>query len=153
MSALSVYNAILDAEVKAVQGLGLAYSGVALPVLKRKLPKVGENLDTVPCVIVCPSEAPEKVVQADAEGGKFVTYGSDLVLVAANNQDQSKNLDTQLSWREQVEYLAEPQTLPPVPGVWMVQVTPGTPIDRAKVSQNYDYSPIGLQVTTREKRS
>jgi hypothetical protein len=151
MPAQSIYNSILTAVQQAVEGLTLELGAATLPVVIRKLPKVQEPLDTVPCVLVVPA-APEQVEVANFEGLVYVWYTVGVVVVAANNQDFSSNLDSYLSWREQIRRLFQAPSLPGVSQVWDTEVHPEPVIDPEAVNADYDYSGLTLRFRTVEPR-
>lgn len=147
--AASVFNAVADATVQAVSSLGLQFGAASLPVLKRKLPKIGETLESLPCLIVCPS-TPEKAKYL-CFGKVKVQYAFQIVMVAAGNRDFAANLGTYLDWREQVRRLLQKKgALTGVAEVFDQDAIPEVVIDRNAVNSNYDYSALGLIVTTAE---
>lgn len=152
MAAASIYNSILQAIQAAVAGLTLTLGTTVLPVYLRKLPKIGEDLDAVPCVLICPSEKPEVVEDAAGEGYVYVSYGVEIILVAAGNQDFAANLDFYLSARQQIRQLLQGVFLAGVPSAFNLEMVPETPIDRGAVSANYDYSALSVRVHSSEPR-
>lgn len=151
MPAASIYNSILAAVQQDVAGLTLELGPTVLPVVIRKLPKAQEPLDTVPCVLICP-DAPEQVEVANFEGLVYVWYTVGVIVVAANNQDFATNLDTYLSWREQIRRLFQAPTLAGVSSVWDTEIHPEAVIDPEGVNDNYDYSGLTIRFRTVEPR-
>lgn len=135
----------------AVAGLGLTFDTAPLPVLKRKLPRVSETLEMLPCLLVCPSTRPERY-QPAAEGLVFLDYAVDVSMAAPGNRDWATNLDQYLQWRQQIRGLFQGPLLAGVSAVYDTDITPGTPIDRTLVNSNYDYSTLGLLFSAIERR-
>lgn len=152
MPAVSIYYSILQAVQSAVAGLTLTLGATVLPVSIRKVPPPGEDLNAVPCILVCPSEKPETVEDAAGEGYVYVSYGVEIVLVAAGNQDFTTNLDFYLNARQQIRQLFQGTSLAGVASVFDLEMVPETPIDRGAVSANYDYSALSVRVKSCELR-
>lgn len=152
MAAASIYYTILTSAQQAVSGLSLVLGSTPLPVLIRKLPKLGETLDSAPVVLICPTEQPEKIIDYATEGLVYVEYGVEIVIVAANNQDYLSNLDSYLNFRQQIRLLFQGTTLTGAPTVCDMDMIPEAPIDRALVAADYDYSAISVRFKSCESR-
>jgi len=151
--ATDVYFSILEQAQAVVAGLGL--EGITGSNVKlRMLPVAREVLDTVPCVIVCPSEGAEEVepLSFEDDAAFEVTYGVDVVQVEANNADFSTNLEDYLRAREQRRRAFHEQLLQNVDQVFRVRMRPWAPLDRSKLSQLYSYSGFTLLFSTVEPR-
>lgn len=149
---MSVLGDILDEIVSEINKLELVYppnspDAVEVPVKKRKLPRVGETIDTLPMICVCPAERGE---QSKRLGAQYeVKYFAEIVLISANNDDQRANLDLFLDWREKIRNLFLTEV-----GNFDVAFTGNdsrSTWDRAKISENYDYLPLDLSITTIER--
>lgn len=153
MSAESVYQSILDTVKETVEGLELNGTGDpgAPTVAIRKLPKAGESLDTLPMIVVSPSETPEEV-RPLAFGGVFrIRYRVEITVIRSGNRNVIKGLDICLDWRQQIrKALQVTGAFEDVDDVYDVDFTPEVVIDRNMVNSNYDYSALGLVVTTAE---
>lgn len=136
----ALYSTIIDAAVTIIQALSL--SGLSSSnVKKRALPIVGEVLDTLPCVVVCPSARNMTSVPLEAEGMREVVRWVDCVVIAAKNQDQTLPDDV-LRWVEQIhDALAPPRALG-IAGIFESDVEPWVPLDRRLLNENYAYSGI-----------
>ena len=124
-------------------------------MLKRKLPKVNETLDALPVIIVCPSQTPEEIGDASFDNLVDVFYNVDIVFVAANNQDQSTNLDEWLEWRQQIRRaFGQPDSITStVASIWDIEIRPMAPLDRTQINNNYDYSGLTIRFKSQEVRS
>lgn len=144
--ATGVHNSILTAARTILAGLTL--SGIdAANVKIRKLPSVREVIDTLPCVLVSPSDTPERIEPLSFEDGAKhrVVYAVDVVVVAADSADFSTNLSTYLRWREQVRRALDQPTLAAVAPVFDVDVEPFSPLDREQLSKLYAYSGLSFR--------
>lgn len=152
-----IYQDVLTEAKAKLQGLALP--GIASNVQVMKLPGVDEQIDTLPLLALVPADEPEEIKRLDFEGTKNVTYVMEVVAIskgkkllgAEGNGDPNDNLFRQLDWRQQVRDLFYNQAaLSAVPQVRRITVAPGKPVDRRKVSQNYEYAAITVRVVTRE---
>lgn len=147
------YFPALQAIQTMLQGANLVdWNGNALPFAIRKLPKVDEQIDTLPlCCIVPPSRAPDKRPVAFGPIYKL-TYPVEVVFVAGNNRDFTSNLSTYMAWNNQASVLFNtPAALKSlVPAVWDVNVRLGLIIDRSQVNDNYDYGGLTIEVVCAE---
>lgn len=144
------HQTILDALAEVVGALALEDSP---EVRQRMLPSVREEIDALPCVLVCPSEQGEtpKPLSMEADAKWEVPYACDVVIVAANNQDFLTHQQKYLRWREQVRQAIQPQTLAGAADVFRTEVRAWAPLDRGRLNQNYAYS--GLTVVARTKEA
>ncbi len=153
MPSASVWYDILTRIQSLIQGLDL--SGLSDANVKvRKLPKVGESIDTLPCVLVSPGDSPEDVERLSFEddSGVSVRYPADIVIVAAGNRDFSSNLDLYAGWRQSIRRLFQDDALDGVDRVFRVDIEPKPLYDRGLLNQNYDYLGMSVWVTVAEQR-
>jgi len=115
----------------------------------RKLPAVDESLDVLPALFVCNSERGEENLPVG-----FVSFGVDyfidFVLIFKGHKDRVENLDVLDRVRQAIRKAFDPPLLPGAPTVWNTRYVPTAPYDRAKFSQNYDYSFTTIQFMSQE---
>src|SRR4051812_42326678 len=68
-------------------------------ILIRKRPKIAEQLDKTPCVIIAPYQD-SMMVPIDFEGGADNSIPVEVALAATNNYDFSSMQETQEGWSE-----------------------------------------------------
>jgi hypothetical protein len=142
----SVYNSILEAVRDKLQTLTL--DGIeSVDVKIRKLPKATESLDSLPCVVVAPSEEPEVVedLSFEDDAAHEVIYSVDIVCIADDDADFVTNLDRYLRWREQVRRAFQPPLLAAVASVFTTEILPFSPLDRQLLNANYAYTGIAVR--------
>lgn len=143
----SVYYRCLSAVAARLGALGL--SGIAgASIIVRKTPW-NRNL-AVPGIFVTPSS--EAHIEPATNLRDDVSYGVQLTLVRASNQELSANLATELSWREQVSRAFRENTLAGVDEVYTVRIEPGPVIDVASFAAQYDVQTLVLRCVARETR-
>lgn len=149
-----IYNSILDASAGTVQGLFLVdLNPVNIKV--RKLPKATESLDSLPLVVIAPSETPEEITRFSFEDDKSVqvVYSTDIVIIAADNRDFSSNIRKYLRWREQIRRAFQVQTISGVPSVFQIDIRPFSPLNRSMLNKMYAYSGLSLRLSSAEQIS
>lgn len=153
----SVSEAILDAVVAKVAALNLSLGGSAVPVVLRKLPAASEDIDDPPLIAVVPSElegGDEPFDTGDAlcpQGRRLRTYVVQVVVIAPANGDNVTSLPDYQKWRQRIaRAFGGTDPLPTIPEFLTLEVRPGCVIDREAHSKNYDYSAVGLYVSTVE---
>jgi hypothetical protein len=158
MSAISVFDSILNAVANVISDLGLSFTPVdGEPVIVTavvlKQPKVQESLDPpLPVIAVSPAVERERIEPAASEGLVFVVYPVEIAISAAGNRDFAANLDVWLNWREQIRRLFQGTTLTGVPQCLDVNTDPDPAFDRTTVSNNYDRSKLTVRIKTIEPR-
>lgn len=148
-----VYFSALGSVRDAVAALGL--DGISPSNVKvRMLPVVRQVLDTLPCVIVCPSDQAEEVepFSFEDDAAYEIVRGVDVVQVAANAADFSTNLGTYLRRSEQARRAFGQQVVTNVPGVFRIRFRPWAPLDRSKLNQDYAYAGLTLLLHTVDPR-
>lgn len=114
----------------------------------RMMPKVGEVVDTLPCVIVAPVQqigwSP-----LGFEGSVDRTYGVEFAVVAASNQNYLANQELYEGWIEEISriVLADFVTLflftnPAVPSIWNAMIDRSVTFDRGSLNINYAYQSV-----------
>jgi hypothetical protein len=152
--ASSTYNTVLSKAQAAIAALGLQdWNSRNVPVLLRKLPKNEEDLDSLPIIVVSPSEQPEKIKPIVFGANVWVEYPVEIVIIAGGNQDYSTHLDFYLSWRDSIRRLFQAPTLAGATSVFDTRMEPELVINRALVNQNYDYSAIRVWFISAESRN
>lgn len=146
------FSSVLSVVKTQVDTLALTFSGAAVGVAVRKLPRAEETLDTLPLICVCP-RGPEQVEPFTTEDHVLVKYQVEVVIIAAGNRDLTDtNLSTWLSWREQIRRLFQ-WGLEGMTGCIKVDVNPDAPLDRGKLNKNYEYSGLGFRFWVVEART
>ena len=145
---MSQLNSILDAVVTRVASLGLIKDSVVIPVVKRKLPRRQETMDSPTTITVSPPDAPDSVIYA-AFGAQWWSYTVNITVVSPNDQDLASNIDTYTGWRDQIKALFMPPFASPplvgVPLVWDMRVKPQVLFHRSMLAMNYDYQQIAVE--------
>ena len=122
----------------------------------RELPKVGEDLDRVPCVLYTPNGP----VQSDAmafDAASLRIYTIEVSIVAGREGDfGSLQKDTQ-AWHESLLRAIERTSdtdfrtsLPNTPTVWSVEIESAPEFDRTKLNDNYAYLSIVVRLRSSE---
>ena len=145
---MSVYNDILDAVVTGIQALSLVASG---QVVKRKLPKAQEELDTLPLICVAPADEKPRTKQISF-GDTQVTYPVEVGIVRANNGDQLTGLDASADWLQKIRQRFGSPTLVGVTAVFDTDPGQGKPVHRELIADNYDLASATLLFFTSESR-
>lgn len=144
-------DAILDAMVTQIQALGLTGVDNAR-VVKRLLPKVTDELDVLPTVIVCsdPNRADARKRLSFRE--QQVTYSLLCVIIDANNDDYATKRTTYTGWRDAIVTLLETRRSLGVVAIWDERVEPEVFLNPALLNANYAYLAVGFRPTTIEPR-
>lgn len=152
----SVYMTILQTQANQVGALGVTYQNASVPVVVRKLPKKEETLDTVPVFVVAPSERPESIEPFGSEDQVLVKYLTECVFIGPGDGDFTSNLDTWLTYREQVRRLFQfgipGIQLPNQANLFFAEILPEAPLDRASLNVSYDYSGLAFRFWVQEMR-
>jgi len=139
---------ILDAVVTKVKSISLA--GISSANIKaRMLPKIHEELDAVPCVIVSTLRA-EAWEPIDMEGTDDIVYFVNVTIVAANNFDFVSESGVYFTWRERIRKALEGHTLAGAPTVWQIDYAPDAVFDPAEFNNMYAYQPMVFEVHSAE---
>jgi len=121
----------------------------------RDLPKVGEVLDQLPCVLVALQDMDSEPL--DMEGGANRRTRVEVCLVDAHDGDFANDVASRLAWRKRVVNVLEftgggewRLTLPSVPSVWSVRPARIAGMDRSKLNDGYAYFSIVFEVWSQE---
>lgn len=159
---MSVYGDILTQSTAVITALQLTYTPdgssdpVAATVTIRKLPRALTGMgDTLPLIIVCPHDRPEKIEPAsmEAESGVFVWYLVEYVVIAPGNMDMVSNLMAYLDWREKIRRAFQDPVPIDVDEVIDTEILPEAPLDREKAKVQYDYSALAVRYRCLEPRN
>lgn len=126
-------------------------SGV-IPVVLRKLPKKGEQIDPDIQITVCKAETPEIVVFY-AFGVVKVRYPIEITIISPNNRNQFTGIDYYANWRQVIRYaLQKPPVLNLTQNTTAFDVDniPQNFFDRREISDLYDYQQIIVWISTIE---
>lgn len=148
----SVPDALHQETTAAVEAIGLSIGGTVVSVAARKLPKAEESLDTLPLIVVAPSDRPPREqpwdsgTAADGNARALREHLFDVVVIAAGNRDPVTGLPEYLQWRQKVSRrFGQPKALTNVAELYDTRVEPMQPIDRAAYAKQYDYSGLTLR--------
>lgn len=147
------YYAILQAIKTIVDGLGLKdWNTSAVPSAIRKLPKVDENIDTLPLLAIVPKDEDPKRTPIAFGPVYKVEYPCEVVAIASSNRDFTSHLDTYTAWQAAIAAaFNSPTSLKSlVSPVWDVNVSLNLVIDRGEVNDNYDYGGLTIEAITSE---
>lgn len=155
MASTSVWFGILDGLRTLVRAASLA----DIPeerVKVRMLPKVGEVLDPLPCVLLVP-QGSAKSAPLDFEGNAGREYRVEICLVDGIEGDFATNQEKYQTWLEQVVNKVEKQDdgmwrcdLADVPSVWGIEIDQAPTFDRSKLDENYSYQSVVVTVKSHE---
>lgn len=153
----SVLGSLLDGAMTLVGGLPLSINAKSVTAQKRKLPGVGERLDTIPLLAVCPDPTPGGSVPFQSAGASgvptvLVTNRILLVLIASSDRDPITGLDEYAEAAQRIARLfRHPARLAAiVPETLMVAVEEGVWIDPAAYAKGYDFLATRVTVSTVE---
>jgi len=152
MPSASVSNSILTSVQSIITNLGLSIGGSLINVQVRKLPKEAETVDPLPLIAIVRDEKGEATefwtfLETD------IKYPVDVVLIASNNNDNVGNLDAYQTIMQTIRLtFAKLATVTPMmpPTVYDLDILEGTFIDRAAVSDKYDYLEFRLMFSSNE---
>lgn len=151
---MSKLNDILEFVKTKQETLAQTIGGNALTVVKRKLPKREETVDTPYMVTVSGAEQVAEVKRAAFGGVFFVPYVVEITLVTPNDRDELLNLADHTTWLEgtRAAYMVAGM-MAAVGSIYKVDVIQGPLLDRAQIKDGYDYTQVVLRVTTHETRA
>lgn len=149
------FDAILN-DVRAIL-VNANLAGIDAANIKvRELPKVGEVLDTVPCVLIAAYDD-LGTVPLDMEGNANRTHRVEICIVDGSEGDYATDRKKRLKWQKQalnaIEFKADGSwrlTLPNVPSVWSISPVKVKTIDRAKFADNYAYFSTVVEFLSQE---
>lgn len=121
----------------------------------REMPKAGEELDVLPCVLISPygDIDPDAL---DMEGGAERAYTVEICLVDASNGDLASDRKKRQRWHSQTLNAIEKDgddwrlTLPSVPSVWSIQAVKAPTFDRSKLPEGYAYFSVVVKFLSSE---
>ncbi len=150
---MSKLNDILEFVAAKQTALAITIGGNALTIVKRKLPKREETVDTSYMTTVSGAEQVAEVKRV-AFGGKYlVPYVIEITLVTPNDKDELKNLADHTTWFENTRAAYQVNGMMAAVGhVYKVDVIQAPMLDRAQIREGYDYTQVVLRVTTFETR-
>ncbi len=131
-------------------------SGIDSAAIKiREMPKAGETLDPLPCVIISPygkrSDKP-----ADFEGHRDRTYKIEIALIDGTEGDYATDQELYQGWQEDAADAIvmdgdfSRNTLTAVPSVWEINVEDIAEFDRSSLAVNYAYQSIVIRFESQE---
>lgn len=140
---MGVQTDLHDLLIQAVEDIGVSLDSSTVPVFKRKLPKVDDQVDTLPAIHIAPSERPgsDQWLDTGREGGarKLRSRWFDVALIRAGNRDPITGQDAfadagdaiadRLGGSMPVEY----------PTILNTLFYPNVPYDRKAYQKNYDF--------------
>lgn len=134
----------------------LSFSGIDSANVKiRELPKVGEVIDVVPCVVIGPY-GKDKSEPMGTEGSSGRVHAREVCLIDGHEGDFASDKPKRELWLQQamngIEKVGDEfrTSLPSVPKAWSVEIDGAATFDRAKLNQNYAYQSIVVLVRTVE---
>lgn len=147
---MSALVALLDAAVALQTSLALTYENVALPVVKRALPKREEAVDAQAQVTVSGAQLVDEVKRIAFGSAWFCVYSLEVTLVTPADKDALIGVDPNANWREATRAaFMKPGAL----SAKKVEVAQAPHLDRGKLAQGYNYTQVALRVTTYERRT
>lgn len=149
---MSVLNDVLTDMVTSIAALELTIGENALSVVKRKLPKREETVDSQYQVTVNGKEMVDQIRRIGFGSCWQVLYNIDITLVSPTERDMLYNLDAHIAWREAVRaHFMAPSPIA-VEEVKLVVFIDSPFLDRTQLSDGYDYDQLTIQITTYERR-
>lgn len=155
MPGVSIHYDIREAVVWLLQQQ--TFTGLSSSNIKnRSMPKKGETLDSLPCMLVVPYGGIDWS-PLSFEGTVNRGYMVEVCVVAASNLDFSTAQEQHGGWLEKAVRAVTPETLqnstPPVESVWRVEVLANPTFDRGKLAVMYSYQSIVLRFDSQEGRN
>jgi hypothetical protein len=148
--ANAIYHEVLLRAQAVLQALTFDPPLTAGQILVRKLPAVRDQLDVLPCIILCTAEEGE--LQRPLSFRYYdVIYAVQLTIVQKHAEDVVANHDRILRWREQLRAAFQHAALAGVPSVWATRFEPEAPLDRRKLARDYDYSSMIVRFHSQEE--
>lgn len=149
----SVYESILTAAQSVLAVLPWDGGLTADAIKVRALPHVGEQLDTLPCMLLCPYGPYRAGPGGSFENTQDRVYGVEVALIAASNRDMQSGLGQYLSWHQQAVRALAATKLDGVSSVWTSTVDASPVVDRAKFNQQYGYLSLVAWFTSHDPRT
>jgi hypothetical protein len=152
----SVETAIQNDLAAILKALHLADMAAANVGRIREAPKVGERIDQLPCVLICPrgQKPPEGL---SFEGAIGIGYVEEVIVIDGREGDLATDQPKTQLWKEQcVSAVAKSSptswrtTLPNVPTVYDLRVGDIEGYDRTKLDDNYAYLSFFVTVRSSE---
>lgn len=146
-------------DLKTIGQAAVSTSDVAAASHKiRELPKVGEVLDTLPCIIYCPHTALRSSAMGFESGSVLREYVEEVVVVFGREGDFASDQQQAMKVHEQLmrAFEVDPNTstfrttLPNVPTVWSVEIESAPNFDRSKLNDNYAYLSVVVRLKSAE---
>ena len=150
---MSKLNDILEFVKTTQSTLALTVGGNALTVVKRKLPKREETVDTSYMTTISGAEQVAEVKRIAFKGKYLVPYVVEITLVTPNDKDELINLTDHATWLETTRGAYQVDLMmAAVGGIYKVEVIQNPFLDRAQIKEGYDYTQVVLRITTHETR-
>lgn len=117
------------------------------------LPKVGENLDNLPCIIIAPY-GKTSWEPASFENSNNFTYYVEATIVVENRGDYRSKQQQYADWGDLVGGLISPTNFDGLecPSVWSIDLVNSPNFDRSKLNQQYVYLSSVGKYTSQEPR-
>lgn len=145
---------LLDVQtlVRAISLTGIDSDDIKI----REMPKAGEVLDNLPCVIIN-SLGDLETESLDMEGNASRTHGVEICLIDAHEGDYATDRKKRAKWRSEVLNKIEFNTdgswrlgLANVPSVWSIQIVQTPTLDRSKLPEGYAYYSVVVNFLSQE---
>lgn len=121
----------------------------------RELPKVGESLDTVPCILIAPF-GKNRSDPLGTEGPSGRIYAREICLIDGHEGDYATDKPARELWMQQAINAIEKNgsdhrvSLPSASSVWSVEIDEAPTFDRSKLNQNYAYFGVVVIIRSSE---
>lgn len=156
MPQASLFLDILNAVKSVIDTLSLTdWNSNAVPTIVRKTAAYRQQVDASyrpPTIFISPSHKGEQIKLLTFGDYIHPIYSVDVFTVAAGNQDLNVHIDYYLSWRQTLRRAFQGPTLSGVSAVWDTNMKPGSALDEATISKNYDVLLLTIEFQTSEQR-
>ena len=150
---MSKLNDILEFVKTRQTTLNLSVAGTVLTIVKRKLPKREETVDSPYMTTISGAEVVAEVKRIAFKGKYLVPYVVEITLVTPNDKDELINLTDHATWLETTRGAYQVDLMMVAVGsIYKVEVIQNPFLDRAQIKDGYDYTQVVLRVTTHETR-
>jgi len=149
---MSIADDVAAEILSVIGGLGLTVDGAGVTLSQRKLPAVDEALDSLPMLVLAPSDGPDDDAPFDTgtdgtSGRRLQEYVYDGALIAKGNRDYAAALADYRAARQAISLRFGRARPLATAGVLYVVPEPVPPlVDRSLVAGHYDYSSLRLRV-------
>lgn len=147
--------AAIDSDLQSILQ-GVIFSGMDSDDVGkiRELPKVGETLDVLPCLLIVPKANKSDPLGTEGSAGRV--YVREIWIIDGHEGDFATDKPKRELWLEQAVNAIERSgtnfrtTLPSVSSVWDIQIGQIPTLDRAKLNQNYAYEGAEVSIFSSE---